>query len=420
MKMKRLKILLLILFVSGISWFLTKSPDLPNEECANEFITAFYNDYHSQLKNFINTYPDIQQICNSSNTIHRLVLNINQPLENAVHRRKVHENFVDEWRLLIQSPHKENLDFIRALTNWIYLKPDMKQATIDYFAPFKSDPVNLMRVFKALRQNKAFSRAPHETTHVIDQYRNGNLPSLLFTLNNDSQTRVLRMGYPLDTINRKHLPWITPEAYPEFLFFLQNQTGHLYVNLMKRNGTESSASKALEKLEKKLPGFFIVTLDKNSNFYWQSKNQSVDLLADDFKNQFFNHLTNFNGDFYWSKHLEQDKWGHQLKRIMENVHAQYFPDKDSLNAQERQDFIELSYLKILDALVEQLQPASMNITCRQCMDRGPSLYVLWMLEKNAITSSEIPDLLLAPPLLIHNRPSHPSRVTRFISAAQRI
>jgi hypothetical protein len=426
--MKILKISLLLISVAFL-WFFTKTPPLPVEECANEFSSHYYSDYHSQLQAFVNQHSLFPLLTESSQQIKDLVRHINQPLENAIQQREVHANFVKILRTAIDSIQQFSQSekvFLQELTHWIFIRADLKEATKLYFDPYTKDPIkndfsNLMATLHTLRKSQIFSRSPHETTHQIDQYRHGNIPFLLFTLKGPIQTKVLRMGYPMDTINRLHLPWISPQVYPEFLFFIQTQSSHLYVNLMKRNGTESSATKALELLENDFSNFSAVTIDKNSDFYWQDKHQYPAIMdAAAFKKEFLKQLTNKNGDFYWSKNLNIDEWTLQLNFIIDKTHQSFFANQTMLNQKERLDFIELSYLSILDALVDQLRPASMNITCRQCMDRGPSLYVLWMLQKNEVTEAELPALLLAPPLLIHNRPSHPSRIIRFISAAQRI
>ncbi len=432
--MKILKISTLLLTTLAFLWFFTRSsgPSV-EEECTNEFSSNYYANYHFQLTTFLNQYPQIHNLCASSQVINDLFQKMNQPLGDVDQQRKTHEFFVNKMRAAIDSisqpSSKENEKlslFLNDLTHWIYLQADMRDPAKNYFdrysdAPPKNDYSNLMDTLQALRKNKTFSRSPHETTHTIDQYLHGNIPSFLFALQNPPHTKVLRMGYPMDTINRLHFPWVTPQMYPEFLFFIQNQPRHLYINLMKRKGSESSATHALEDLENHFPGIFIVTLDKNSDFYWQDKNKyPEDMDSLEFKELLLRQFIDKKGNFYWTKNLNREEWTNRLVTLLDEIHRNSFSNRVSFSQKERLDFIEISYLSILDALVDKLQPASMNITCRQCMDRGPSLYALWMLQKDENTAEELPASLLAPPLLIHNRPSHPSRITRFISAARRI
>lgn len=419
--MKIFKGFILLFFIIAVAWFIPQRSSR-NDANANEFSSEFYADYHAQLKAFLRTHPNEEMIRNDSQ-IKPLIDAMEQPLGTPQEQRSVHENFVQQLRKLISNAKsKTNEQFLRNLIQWIYLKVDLREATQNYYSNLRVDPnLDLFAALQYLREGKKFSGTMHEIDHE-DQYLHGNLPFLLFTLPNRSETKVLRMGLPLDYFSKYHWPWISPAFYPEFLYFLQNQpTGHLYVNLMKRKGAESASSYALEKLEKEIPHLMVVTLDKNSNFYWQTeKEYPTQGESEEFKRFYYKKLTSENGDFYWTMHLDRDEWNKQLRVILDEVHQNLFSNQQMLNRQERLDFIELSYLAILDHLADKLQPGSMNITCRQCMDRGPSLYVLWMLQKNLITDKELAAYLLAPPLLIHNRPAHPSRIERFISASRQM
>ena len=272
----------------------------------------------------------------------------------------------------------------------------------DYFTYLKN-------TLSSLRKNPHFKKS--KTTFSDDSYTEGNLPFLQFTLS--SQTKVIRMGLPIiETPYLQNLIF-TPSVNPEFLAFIRLQKRHLYVNLMKREGLEGPNSFALESLEKAEPSFIAVTLDKNSDFYWQQGDFPSESEA--FKHVYYSKLVDSNGAYYFSARLQD--WNRELKSILDEIHQKYFSQKLELSLQERQDFIELSYLEILDRLVALLQPNSMNITCKHAIDRGPSLAVLWQLKLKRADENEAVALLLAPPLLMHNRTSHESRLDRFISAA---
>ena len=187
---------------------------------------------------------------------------------------------------------------------------------------------------------------------------------------------------------------------------------------MKRKGQEAAASASIEHLEKQVSHLRVVTLDKNSSFYWQD-DEAADLPLSEFKSVYFHELIKENGPYYWSSHLDPAEWKGELQQILDETGTRYFSAESSLNQQERQDFIELSYIAILNHLVKKWEPPSINITCKHALDRGP-LSVLWMLEQGIGTSKEVAALLLAPPLLVHNRPSHRYRIARLVSAAERM
>jgi hypothetical protein len=268
--------------------------------------------------------------------------------------------------------------------------------------------------FQYLKDSLAALKAdPHfkksKTTFTNDSFSEGNLPFLQFTL--PTGTKVLRMGLPI--IEKSYLQsfFFSPALNPEFLVFVRSSQNHLYVNLMKREGLEGPSSKSLESQEKVEPALSVVTLDKNSDFYWQ-KGDYPDSI-EDFKRAFYQQMTNPGGHYYWSINLKNL----DLMQPMNAVHTQYFKNHQQLTVEERCDFIELTYLEILDQLVTLLNPHTMNITCKHAIDRGPSLTVLWQFKLGLATESQVTALLLAPPLLMHNRTSHESRLDRFTSAA---
>jgi len=426
--MKVLKIIFLLALICGLSFVVFKETTLVDQS-ANEFTSSYYDDYHSQLTTFFLHHPLFEKVKKSPH-LETLISAVKQPFENAREARLYHENFVRQLRKAIQSSSsqrnrksaKTERFFLKELIHWIFYQADLKPGTIQYFydgvSPRMDAQSSYDSILQILRLNPQFSGLKHHKYPGENQYFHGNLPFLLFTLSNASSTKVFRMGYPLDSINHYRLPWITPKPYPEFKLFVETQS-HLYVNLMKREGTESFATSALEQLENTYPNLSVVSLDKNSNFYLQ-KQDFKPLDAGYFKQKYWERLIDPTGNYYWSHSLNSEDWKKELMQILDKTHQNYFSNAPLLDRNERLDFIELSYLSILDRLAELLQPASMNISCRQCMDRGPSLYVLWMLKKNLVNQAEAKALLFAPPLLIHNRASHTSKIERFISAANRL
>jgi hypothetical protein len=64
-------------------------------------------------------------------------------------------------------------------------------------------------------------------------------------------------------------------------------------------------------------------------------------------------------------------------------------------------------------------PETMNITCRQGIDRGPSFSALWLYKNGVFNLDQATVHLFVPPLLFHNRAPHASRIERFVSASKR-
>lgn len=311
---------------------------------------------------------------------------------------------------------KLNVDFIQklrsenepqAIRNY-YLGSKLTQAYKEYLyqliPPFQAgDFFQYLRTSLTLLKNEGrFKKS--KTTLTDDSSSEGNLPFLQFVL--PGGTSIIRMGLPI--VEQPYLKSLvfSPAVNPEFITFIRTQKKHLYINLMKREGLEAPYSQVLENLNEST--FFIVTLDKNSSFYWQKGDFPSESEA--FMELFYNKMKDPKGAYFLPRELN-------LLEAIEKVHLSYFDGKVDLNANERRNFIELTYLEILDRLVELIGPDSMNITCKHAIDRGPSLSVLWQLKWGLADEQAVAALLLAPPLLMHNRTPHESRIERFIEAA---
>lgn len=347
-----------LILLGGGYFFYTAPESLETDKCENVFASGIAADYYHQLG-----------------------------LQGTT--RDFHEAFVADLR--------EDPSQAKAVFMGTHLTKSYQEFLSRHIPPYQSGDfiVYLEDSLKKLRSNPAFDGLKHNSRYD-DSLMEGNLPFLQFVLPNG--TAVIRMAMPAVDGSRG--------IHPEFLAFVRGQKKHLYVNLMKRHGLEGPLSRAIEALDGTIE---VVTLDKNSPFYWQEGDFPES--ADAFKELFIMHMS--GSDFYWSTPIE-------LKPILEKVHLRYFQEKPKLSQKEREDFIELAYLEILDDLVASLNPESMNITCKQAMDRAPSLAVLWQCKLGLANKKEVAALLLAPPLLVHNRPTHRSRLTRFTSALQYI
>lgn len=361
--MKFVYFAILTLCLSAVYFYYAPSEVAVTDKCENVFTSGVAEAYYEQL-------------------------GIALPKE----RRAFHEAFVANLR---KDP---------ALVREVFMGTSLTEAYQEflsrYIPPYQEGDfsVYLEDSLKKLRNTSSLDGLKHNSPYD-DSLMEGNLPFLQFR--HPDGTAVIRMAMP--AIDGR---FGASGVHPEFLAFI-GQNKHLYVNLMKRHGLEVPLSRSIEALDGDT--LAVVTLDKNSPFYWQEGDYPDS--ADAFKRLFLTHLK--GSDFYWSSKVKID-----LKALLEKVHHDYFQEKPSLTQKERQDFIELAYLEILEDLTASFKPESMNITCKQAMDRAPSLAVLWQLKLGLAKQEEAAALLFAPPLLIHNRPTHRSRLTRFISALE--
>lgn len=423
-----------LVVVAGANYFLV--PSSPIDECERIFSSDVYAAYHEQIVGFLRQHPLVDNVKTGEKTpfnikLNELIAHVDLPLGTSDETRKLHETFASELRELArmsmdeetQENEKESRRLFEDLIHWIYLGIDLNPAFQEFLFAFipppKGDlPDYLVVMQSELHQDKKFNGLRYEVEEE-DGYSHGNLPSVYAELATPHKTKLIRAGRPF--IQSFKLPWETPELSPEFVFFLKKSPGHCYVNLLKRYGSEWKTAKQIESLETKIPECYVITLDKNSGFYTQDlKTYPPRMEAEKFKSLFIQQLFLPTGNYYWSSHLDPEVWKKELEQIVERVQEDHFFEKTELNQTERRDFIELVYLETLDALVEKWDPPSMNFSCHQGMDRAPSLLVLWMQKRNQKSIQEAAALLLAPPLLVHNRASHLQRIKRFASALERL
>ena len=344
-------------------------------ECENVFTSGIYPEYHRQLKAYIQQHPfympSRQGFLDLDVKMQQLVDFLEKPDEGFPQQhRSRHENFVKQLRQIIAdrehsaaSEENASTQLLDGIINWIFLNPDLYNEVEDFLSAYLSPPASNQSILdylplaqKNLHQKLKLSRQKQKNVQPEDHYLSGNLPLKVF----EGQTKLIRIAQPL--LGNSFLPtWLSaPVASPEFLAFLKQQKNHLYVNLMRRHGVEGGLSFALENLEISIPQLSVVSLDKDSDFYWQKGPQYPEFIENDqFKNQFLGKLIEPSGGYYWSSHLEMSIWEKQLQGLIGGVETKFFSGRTKLNKVERQDFIELTYLAIINALTETLQPDSL-------------------------------------------------------------
>lgn len=174
---------------------------------------------------------------------------------------------------------------------------------------------------------------------------------------------------------------------PEFIGFLQayRRRGmrHLYISLQSLItapfGDETGRSSLLMALadapdmEETL---YLCVLSKNSPFYFQSPTSypdemDVTTFTKLLYSELFNKPSSVSGN-YVSKGLRKglpDLEGLSTN-LIESIAKLFFPDTPFLSRKQRQNFIELFYNHITFKLLEQLDIASFNISCKDAIDRA--------------------------------------------------
>lgn len=282
---------------------------------------------------------------------------------------------------------------------------------------------------------------PAKSAAVDEEYANdpllyGDMPFYLYDWNNVKKTKVLRIpnmarDYMLHVEGEIQFDSKVNEEFYHYLKILtkKNQT-QLYINLMARRDEPKTA--VIENLEMDsvvADSIIVITLDRSkaSDFYMQNGLFKEQNDAAQFKNDFYQQMVDPQGEYYWSTKIAGSAWNQKLREILDEVHSQYFDNMPTLTCNERVEFIELTYLHITNELVAILEPDYLNISCKNTIDRGPSLYTLvrahQMLSSGKSLDEIYQDLvisLLVPPAALHSRNGHQFRILRFDAVLNRL
>ncbi|CUI17347.1 Conserved hypothetical protein [Candidatus Protochlamydia naegleriophila] len=405
------------------------------------FRSTIFDHYYKQLRSFIQTdkplsdLPKEEQMDHSSHPLFTLrQLFMAEAPQDGLSKRGFHTAFLTRLRVLLFSQPRDELESVNHLCFWMYTQPYLLNEYWQFLHTLPTQmppiqgvlahfPAKVDAYYQQIKKNGHLSGYHPLSSSETDPHYNGQLPSAIYRI---GQTTLLHLSRPLIENKKQKTVSISPEFKAYLTYLKSKQQTHLYINLMHRQGKESHLSKILERLEEdpELGSVIAVaTLDKNSSFYWQ-KNEYVSLSkASEFKKVFFRYLLTPNGAvFKWPNKIPLDEWKQTLYRLLNAIHIDYFGERPALSRLERQQFVEIMLVKLIEALIERENPTYCNISCKHSIDRGPSMLSLfyaynrlhdakqkWSEADEQLTLT----LLFAPALVAHNRPPHAYRLERF-------
>lgn len=274
---------------------------------------------------------------------------------------------------------------------------------------------------------KALDIVREEENKYFDPLMQGNLPTPEGTLVfGDDEVLLLRIPSPIiqEYIHRVYIA----EEYKEFLktqAMSKERMHHLIVNFQDRTSwKEHARCAALEELSKKAEfsnNMTVVTLAKDTPFYYQAEHYKDLNDATAFVSQFIDHLGDESTGYYFSVNLKKQLFPTFITKLVNQVHAVFFDQKKTLTLRERLDFIELVYLFIEVKLIELIVPSVMSLTSKDGLDQGgaasAALFAFFALQnKKQWTEDELSQLLYivyGPTLTCRERVIDPQRFNRL-------
>ncbi len=233
----------------------------------------------------------------------------------------------------------------------------------------RSRPTFLME-----REVRRFNESLNQSFFDPHKY---NHPFLLYTFAFFRQGRVrrlkmVRMGSPT-----KEGPGRPPKIIEEFKGFLtllkQEKKVHLYINKQKTWGKEGLRSLEIQNLELEYDNFYCISLPSDGAFYYQEMSYASQHQASKFKQTFQDLLMGKIGVGYYhlpQSWLKSESFEKDLCEILEQVHECYFDSKELLTVTERRFFIDHVYTQIIITCLQNFKIDSLNITCRDGIDRA--------------------------------------------------
>ncbi|HEY4255239.1 MAG TPA: hypothetical protein VGM34_02705, partial [Chlamydiales bacterium] len=331
------------------------------------------------------------------------------------------------YRTMRRGSEKGKMSLTKEDSFWSQLLRDDENYRA-FLNKFPSGP--LLKILDLVREREEMEGQP-----VFHPMIQGNLPHFLY--------QIEFKGKPIDIL---HLPSPTRqsiinkvEIVDEFRGFLRAQQSekqkkkHLLINLQDRTvWREYPRSKALESLQKSAEYhsvLAVVTIPKGTDFYLQTSEYLNLNKADEFLSAFEAQLASPEDcGFFFPVEFKLQELTAFVKETLPFIHRHFFEEKPTLNRRTREDFIEIFYQFLVLKLIQDLQPTSISFTCKDGVDTGAtqaaSLYAFLKLIHSGLGSKETQDfvrwLLYAPALLIRERSVDSGRLTRTLTALERV
>lgn len=264
----------------------------------------------------------------------------------------------------------------------------------------------------------------------FDPLAQGNYPSQLFTLTDDSSHfSFIRVPSPT------HQEYIkSAEVIPEFEGFLRYLKGkdqkYLLINLQDRTGWQEHARcLCLEQLSVQSEfenTLSVVTLPKNSDFYLQKGHyhdlNDASLFITTFKDQ----IQSFEEcGFYLPPELRTAKLTKFVNVMLSKIHHFFFQDEEHLSHKNRLDFIEIFYQFLILKIIEWTNPDTVSFSCKDGVDTGAAAnatffsFIRMMTSEEPFTLQEREQLLwlfFSPALTLRDREIEIQRFNRAVSS----
>jgi len=414
---------ILLMADAGRYIYRTHIKNIPSADYHYFFSSELYTRYAEQLKNYIS-----DELKDHPAHAHLPLIRL---IQNST--KNDYQAIVQEVRkLVIQKSHldPETARFVERLCCWIYTGPDLLPTMTDWMKNQISTDLSresIRDLHKRLGQESRFQGEIFQDYRPYDPRYLGDTPSHFFSI---QDTQIIRTPAITKDAQRSCFGNLTRAAIvEEFQGFLDHYQRegktHLYVNLMAPHGSEKIRTEAIEELERKSSAVFhLLTLSKDCAFYHQVDSFWGNDDASQFKETFMDQMFHSNPAFHWPISWDSASTQTLVRKIIDEVHEKHYQSAPQLNRDQRCDFIELAYTAIIESLLHEKKPATCNVSCRSCVDRGAAnlalLYAKTQPLETAGSKETLATIALAPAMISQSRQMLPHRMHRLAPALNRL
>lgn len=265
----------------------------------------------------------------------------------------------------------------------------------------------------------------------FDPLSEDNMPHKLFHFQID-ELNCITLRLPSPTVQKVINHAEIAEEFKGLMRYLAKEKKgqkFLLFNLQDRTTWKEHARadslEILQKEEEMKELLYVVTLAKDTPFYFQSAEYATINESDAFKSVLLQQIKGGKScGFYIPVEIDHKKIFEFASAAIEEIHTHFFSAKNVLTRKNRLDFIEIFYLFLELKILLMIQPEYISFSCKDAVDVGSSasfsfFCFLKLFQTKLQWSEEEKDILLrivfAPALLVRERNVDMMRLSRSVS-----
>jgi hypothetical protein len=290
---------------------------------------------------------------------------------------------------------KESVNHIARLVKRITDQQTFKGSSSEYLNFIYDNLEQYLKKFPNGPVLKALDHLLYENHPGFDPILDGNLPYKLFDKEGIEYLHIPSPTWQVLIHKAKVI-----DEFKAFLKYLQiHKKKLLLINFQDRTSwREHARCRALEALQNEAEfskTIFVASFAKDTDFYNQVGSYTQN-NAQEFLQHVKENIISDSCGFNYPKDLIDKGLFNQIKKIVDEVHADYFSKKNVLSQKERKLFIDIVYYKIVHFIRFEISANCVGISCKDGIDSSAAFELVIYLEalKKHELTQEIKDIMI--------------------------